>query len=227
MSSALLEITGLSFSYPGGSEVLRSIDLSVDASEILVLTGPSGCGKSTLLRLIAGLEIPAAGNIALAGAVLSSAQVFVPAEHRPVGYVFQGHALFPHLTVRRNISFGLRHLDKSERKKVVQEHMDLLGLDGLGDRYPHQISGGQQQRVAIARSLARKPELLLMDEPFSDLDGATRSTVRSEVKQILKRLGITAVIVSHDAQDAAHIADRIVEMSSGSRLRSGAAALLP
>lgn len=226
MSNALLRITGLSFSYPNGKPVLRSADVSVDAHEILVLTGPSGCGKSTLLRLIAGLEAPTAGTILLDGAVLSSPGRMVPTEDRPVGYVFQGHALFPHLTVQRNIAFGLRHLDKSERNKVVEEHLELLGLEELGDRYPHQLSGGQQQRVAIARSLARKPKLLLMDEPFSDLDSATRSTVRSEVKHLLKRLGMTAVIVSHDAQDAAHIADRIVEMSNGSVLQQGASPVL-
>lgn len=215
MNKALLRITDLGFSYRAGQPVLRSVDLVLAEHGILVLTGTSGCGKSTLLRLIAGLETPSTGTIELDGLIISDPQHTVAPEKRSVGYVFQGHALFPHLTVHGNIAFGLRHLDRSERKRVVQQHLDLLQLGGLGERYPHEISGGQQQRVAIARSLARGPKLLLMDEPFSDLDGTTRVQVRTEVKDLLKRTGTAAIIVSHDAQDAAHIADRMVEMDQG------------
>lgn len=211
----LLHITDLGFSYRAGQPVLRGVNITLAAHEILVLTGPSGCGKSTLLRLIAGLETPSTGTIELGGRMLSDPLRSVQPEQRSVGLVFQGHALFPHLTVEQNIAFGLRHLSKSERKRAVQHHLNILGLEGLGDSYPHRISGGQQQRVAVARSLARQPKLLLMDEPFSDLDSATRANVRSEVKQLLKGLGTAAIIVSHDAQDAAHIADRIVEMNRG------------
>ncbi|MFZ1688169.1 MAG: ABC transporter ATP-binding protein [Flavobacteriales bacterium] len=213
--TAVLRITDLGFAYTADQPVLRAVDLVLAEHSIVVLTGPSGCGKSTLLRLIAGLEAPSTGTIELDGRIISDPRHTVPPEHRSVGFVFQGHALFPHLTVQGNIAFGLRHLVRQERERVVKHHLDLLELDGLADRYPHEISGGQQQRVAIARSLARGPKLLLMDEPFSDLDGMTRARVRTEVKDLLKRTGTAAIIVSHDAQDAAHIADRIVELDRG------------
>lgn len=214
MTAPLLSVQQLAFGY-GGPNVLAGVDLTLGEKELLVLTGPSGCGKSTLLRLIAGLEKPSSGIIALNGTPISSPASIVPTEQRPIGMVFQGLALFPHLTVEGNIAFGLRHLDRTKRRDVVAEHLGLLGLEGLGDRLPSEISGGQQQRVAVARSLARKPELLLMDEPFSDLDLSTRVNVRGVVKAALERSGTAAIIVSHDEQDAEHMAHRIVRMEAG------------
>lgn len=214
MTAPLLSVQQLGFGY-GEHDVLAGVDLALGKEETLVLTGPSGCGKSTLLRLIAGLEKPRRGTITLNGAQISSAVSVVPTEQRPIGMVFQGLALFPHLTVEGNIAFGLRHLDKTQRREAVKEYLALLGLEGLGERLPSEISGGQQQRVAVARSLARKPQLLLMDEPFSDLDLSTRESVREAVKAALQRSGTAAIIVSHDQKDAEHMAHRIVRMEAG------------
>lgn len=221
----LLRIEGLHFQY-GAQPIIQGVDLELGAGEVMVVLGPSGCGKSTLLRLIAGLERPAAGSIGLAGRPLSGPGVFVPPEKRPVGMVFQGLALFPHLTVARNVGFGLRHVPKAERARRVAEELAAVGLDGLGGRYPHQLSGGQQQRVAVARSLVRRPALLLMDEPFSDLDEVTRRQVRTEVLRILKAHGTAAIIVSHDRADALHLGDRIVLMDQGRSLRTTTPAML-
>lgn len=214
MTAPLLSVQQLAFGY-GGHGVLTGVNLDLREQETLVLTGSSGCGKSTLLRLIAGLEKPDKGTISLNGTIISSPASVVPTEQRPIGMVFQSLALFPHLTVEGNIAFGLRHLRKAERRRIAAEFMNLLGLDGLGGRLPSEISGGQQQRVAVARSLARKPRLLLMDEPFSDLDLSTRVNVRAAVKAALQRSGTAAIIVSHDQQDAEHMANRIVRMEAG------------
>ena len=211
---ALLEIAGLSFAY-GATPVLRSVDLHLNGGEVLVVVGPSGCGKSTLLRCIAGLERPAAGRVVLGGDVLSDGKRFLPPEQRPVGMVFQGLALFPHLTVAGNVGFGLAHLPKAERRQRVAAELEAVGLSDLADRQPHQLSGGQQQRVAIARSLVRRPRLMLMDEPFSDLDTDTRASVRQEVLQILRAHGTAAIVVTHDREDAEALADRKVGMKDG------------
>ena len=211
---ALLEISGLSFAY-GGTPVLRGVDLHLHAGEVLVVVGPSGCGKSTLLRCIAGLERPTAGRIALGAEVLNDANRFLPPEKRPVGMVFQGLALFPHLTVAGNVGFGLAHLPKAERQQRIAAELEAVGLSDLADRHPHQLSGGQQQRVAIARSLVRRPRLMLMDEPFSDLDADTRASVRQEVLQILRAHGTAAIVVTHDREDAEALADRKVGMEDG------------
>ena len=211
---ALLEIDGLSFAY-GGTPVLRGVDLHLNAGEVLVVVGPSGCGKSTLLRCIAGLERPTAGRIALGAEVLNDATHFLPPEQRPVGMVFQGLALFPHLTVAGNVGFGLAHLPKAERQQRIAAELEAVGLSDLADRHPHQLSGGQQQRVAIARSLVRRPRLMLMDEPFSDLDADTRASVRQEVLQILRAHDTAAIVVTHDREDAEALADRKVGMEDG------------
>lgn len=218
MSSPLLRIRDLHFTYDR-EPVIRGVDLDVFANEVLVIIGPSGCGKSTLLRLIAGLEKADSGTIALPKDRLSGPGRHVPPEGRPVGMVFQGLALFPHLTVAGNVGFGLAHLNKAERARRIEEELTSVGLSGLGDRYPHELSGGQQQRVAIARSLVRRPKVMLMDEPFSDLDAHTRANVRQEVLQILRAHGTAAIIVSHDREDAYHLADRIAEMELGRVVR--------
>ncbi|MBS1581853.1 MAG: ABC transporter ATP-binding protein [Bacteroidetes bacterium] len=219
---ALLHITGTSFAH-GERPVLRAVDLTVERGSTLVIVGASGCGKTTLLRAIAGLERPTAGTIRLEGEILSGPGVHVPPEERSIGFVFQGLALFPHLTVNGNVGFGLSHLPKAERHVRIAEELASVGLEGLGDRYPHQLSGGQQQRVAIARSLVRRPKLMLMDEPFSDLDPRTRAQVRTEVLRILREHGTTAIIVTHDREDAFHVADRIAEMDQGRIAREAAA----
>jgi iron(III) transport system ATP-binding protein len=216
--SDLLHINGLTFAH-GAQHVLTGVDLAVTAGEVLVVVGASGCGKTTLLRCIAGLERPERGRITLDGQLLDDGTVHTPPEHRPIGFVFQGLALFPHLTVNGNLAFGLHGLPSAERDARVREELAAVGLEGLGDRYPHQLSGGQQQRVAIARSLVRRPKLMLMDEPFSDLDPHTRRQVRTEVLRILRAHGTTAIIVSHDREDALHVADRIAEMDAGRIVR--------
>ncbi len=214
----LLRIADLSFAH-GERTVVKEVSLAVMPGEVLVVVGSSGSGKTTLLRLIAGLERPGAGSITLTGRPLSGPGVFIAPEERTIGMVFQGLALFPHLTVEGNVGFGLAHLPKAERQHRIAEELASVGLEDLGARYPHQLSGGQQQRVAIARSLVRRPTLMLMDEPFSDLDHRTRSQVRTEVLRILRSHGTTAIIVSHDREDAYHVADRIAEMDEGRVVR--------
>ena len=214
MSSTLLHISDLHFAH-GEQPVVNGVDLVLNDGEVLIVVGPSGCGKSTLLRLIAGLERPDRGSIVLDGGILCDDATFIAPEQRPVGLVFQGLALFPHLTVAGNVGFGLYRLPAAERSNRVDEELRSVGLDGYQQRFPHQLSGGQQQRVAIARSLVLRPRLLLMDEPFSDLDGGTRQQVRTEVLRILRAHGTAAIIVSHDREDAYHLGDRIATMEHG------------
>lgn len=214
----LLRLDQVSFAH-GKRAVLHGASLDLAPGEVLVIVGASGSGKTTLLRLIAGLERPAQGIVEVDGQRLSGPDAFVAPEQRPIGMVFQGLALFPHLTVEGNVGFGLAHLSKAERMQRVEEELASVGLEGLGQRYPHQLSGGQQQRVAIARSLVRRPRLLLMDEPFSDLDHHTRKSVRTEVLRILRAHGTAAIIVTHDREDAFHVADRIAEMDEGRIVR--------
>ncbi|MCC7503109.1 MAG: ABC transporter ATP-binding protein [Flavobacteriales bacterium] len=221
----LLSIHDLSFAH-GERTVLDHVELEVGQGEVLVIVGASGCGKTTLLRAIAGLERPSAGTITLDQQLLSGPDHSVAPEDRAIGFVFQGLALFPHLTVNGNVAFGLHKLAKSERTERVAKELKAVDLEGLGDRYPHQLSGGQQQRVAIARSLVRRPQLMLMDEPFSDLDLTTRKNVRAEVLRILRAHGTTAIIVTHDRDDAFHVADRIAEMDRGRIVRIAEASVL-
>ncbi len=218
MPSPLLRIQNLRFSR-GDKPVLQHVDLELADGEVLFVVGPSGCGKTTLLRLIAGLEQPEQGSIEVAGAVISDRGTMVAPEKRPVGMVFQGLALFPHLTVAANIGFGLNKVEKNERQRRVLEELKTVGLEGLEERYPHQLSGGQQQRVALARSLILRPKVMLMDEPFSDLDSRTRTQVRNEVKKILQEHRTAAIIVSHDKEDAHHLGDRIAVMEEGRVVR--------
>ncbi|MBP7409639.1 MAG: ABC transporter ATP-binding protein [Flavobacteriales bacterium] len=221
----LLRIRQLEVSL-GGSPILHGIDLDLGEGEVLIIVGSSGCGKTTLLRAIAGLERPTQGSIEIDGAAISDPRMFIAPQERPIGMVFQGLALFPHLTVAQNVGFGLNKVVRSERDKRVAAELKSVGLEGLERRYPHQLSGGQQQRVAIARSLILRPRVLLMDEPFSDLDSATRAEVRAEVFRILHDHGTAAIIVSHDKEDAYHLGDRIAVMDKGRIVRIDRATLL-
>lgn len=193
--------------------VLDSIDLAVEPGESLALLGPSGCGKTTLLRIIAGLERPDAGSVAVGGHEMAGPSAWVPPEKRNVGMVFQDWALFPHLTVGRNVGYGLPRGERDGPR--VLEALDMVGLADLVDRRPETLSGGQQQRVALARAIAPRPSVLLLDEPFSNLDSALRAGVRSEVHRLLVELGITSVFVTHDQEEAFVLGDRVAVMRDG------------
>ena len=192
--------------------------LCVDRGEVVAVLGPSGCGKTTLLRLVAGFERPDAGVVTVAGRHVAGAGEWVPPERRRVGMVFQDYALFPHLTVAENVGFGLpRH----SRRARVPELLAIVGLERHERRYPHELSGGQQQRVALARALAPSPELVLLDEPWSNVDPFLRETMRSEVVEIIRPLGVTVVLVTHDREEAFSLADRIALMRDGSVVQEG------
>ena len=211
-----LEISQLDVQYPGRTTpAVSRVTLGLPAGDIGVLIGPSGCGKTTLLRAVAGLEAISAGQIRLSGRVVSAPGRTEPAERRRVGMVFQDYALFPHLDVERNVGFGLHALGRAERAARVREVLDLVGLQGSGTRYPHELSGGQQQRVALARALAPRPDLLLLDEPFSNLDVELRERLAHEVRNILKAAHTTALLVTHDQLEAFAIGDVIGVMHEG------------
>jgi iron(III) transport system ATP-binding protein len=192
------------------------LTLSLEAGRILALLGPSGCGKTTTLRLIAGFEAPDAGEIAIGGRVVARVgDGGVPPEERGVGVVFQDYALFPHLSVDANVAFGVSRLPRPERRARVSRMLELVGLEDLASRYPHELSGGQQQRVATARALAPAPTLLLLDEPFSNLDADLRAQMRDEVQKILRTTGTTAIFVTHDQEEAFTIADEVGVLNQG------------
>lgn len=212
----LLLIERLRVTYPGNAApVIDGASLSLDRGEIGCVVGSSGCGKTTLLRAIAGFVGVEDGTIEIAGVVVSGPHFTAATERRGIGLVFQDYALFPHLRVQDNIGFGLRPLGPAERASRVREMIDLVGLAPHASRYPHELSGGQQQRVALARALAPRPALLLMDEPFSSLDVDLRARLGAEVRQILKASGTTAVLVTHDQQEAFAMADRVGVMHAG------------
>jgi iron(III) transport system ATP-binding protein len=204
--------------------ILRGLELDAAAGEFVALLGPSGCGKTTALRMIAGFERADAGTIEVGGQLVADAKdpggCWVPPEGRRVGMVFQDYALFPHLSVARNVAFGLQRNGR-DRDARVQTALTTVGLDGLGERTPDQLSGGQQQRVALARALAPGPEVILLDEPFSNLDADLRASVREEVRQILRDAGATAVLVTHDQEEALSIADRVAVMLDGRIVQAG------
>ena len=207
-----------------GVTAVNGASLEVETGTLLALLGPSGCGKTTLLRLIAGLDRPHAGTIEVDGRVVESTAEHVPPERREVGLVFQEYALFPHLSVADNVAFGLsRGPDRAGR---VEEMLGQVGLDGLGTRMPHELSGGQQQRVALARALAPGPRLIMLDEPFSNLDPALREGVRREVRRVLRAAHATAIIVTHDQEEAMSLADEVAVMMDGRILQQVAPAEL-
>jgi iron(III) transport system ATP-binding protein len=210
-TAAPLIMRGLRKSY-GDVLAVASVDLEVEAGSICALLGPSGCGKTTTLRLIAGLERPDAGEIAIGERTLNDPGTFVPPERRRIGMVFQDYALFPHLDVAGNVGYGLGRRPNERR---VAEVLELVGLGADANRSVHELSGGQQQRVALARALAPTPELVLLDEPFSNLDASLRDRLRSEVRQILGDAGVTALFVTHDQAEALSIADTVAVMNEG------------
>lgn len=219
----LVAATALTKSYPGQKQpAVAEVSFVVESGELLALAGESGSGKSTLLRLLAGLEVPDAGEIVLDGRMIASPSFAEAPERRGIGLVFQHHALFPHLTVTQNIEFGIHRRSRTERQETVRSLLELVNLPGYERRYPHELSGGERQRVALARSLAPAPRLLLLDEPFSSLDARLRQEVRDETRAILKKHGTTAVFVTHDIQDALSAADRIVLLRQGRVQQEGA-----
>ncbi|WP_447599240.1 ABC transporter ATP-binding protein [Nitrospira sp. Nam80] len=211
----IVELRGVSCAYEPGHPAVSDISFAVRHGEVLCLLGPSGCGKTTILRAIAGFESVTEGSITLSGQVVSSPHVLIPAEERHVGMVFQEYALFPHLRVGRNIAFGLRRVPRAQRKAMVEDLLKLTGLTGLERRYPHELSGGQQQRVALARALAPQPVLLLLDEPFSNLDPDMATRMRQDLHDLLKRTKTTAILVTHDHDEAFAMADRIAVLNHG------------
>jgi iron(III) transport system ATP-binding protein len=208
----LLRAEDLAKHYTGeGQAAVRRVSFAVAGGELLALLGPSGCGKTTTLRMIGGFEVPDSGRVLLSGRDVTA----LPPEKRGIGFVFQDYALFPHLTVAENVRFGLRGLSGAAAKRRAAEMLDLVGLADYGDRRPHQLSGGQQQRVALARTLAVQPKLVLLDEPFSNLDAAMRVETRQEVRRLLKATGSAAILVTHDQEEALALADRVAVMAHG------------
>lgn len=216
----LLKIKQLSVELQG-KNILSDINLSLSAGDILGLVGPSGCGKTTLLNTIAGFIEQCLGELIIDEEVTISPATMIAPEHRNIGMIFQDYALFPHLTVEQNICFGIEGLTKSEQKTRLSELVKLLKLSELTQRYPHQLSGGQQQRVAIARALAPRPKLLLLDEPFSNIDARLRSELMLEIRQLLKRLNITAIFVTHNKDEVFTFADKIAVMHQGHIIQTG------
>jgi iron(III) transport system ATP-binding protein len=211
----MIRLRGVSKSF-GAIEAVRDLDLELTRGKILALLGPSGCGKTTTLRLLAGFESPDAGEIEIAGRPVAGGGASIAPEKRRVGMVFQDYALFSHLTVTKNVAYGLKGIFGGKKREArVAEVLGLARLDGLEDRMPHELSGGQQQRVALARALAPEPAVVLLDEPFSNLDAALRAQMRSEMREILKAARATAVFVTHDQAEALSFADEVAVIFDG------------
>ncbi|NAW68984.1 ATP-binding cassette domain-containing protein [Vibrio sp. V27_P1S3P104] len=213
MNSALL-INNLSCQYED-QVILESLSLEVESGQIVCLLGASGCGKTTLLKAIAGLLPLSSGEMHLNGRLIDNGRHWVPPEQRNIGMIFQDYALFPHLTVAENVAFGLRGLERDKVQEKVAEMLELVHLGTFAERYPHQLSGGQQQRVAIARSLAYKPDLLLLDEPFSNIDTQVRHELIIEIRKLFKAQGVTAIFVTHSREEAFAFADKMAVMNRG------------
>lgn len=216
----ILSLQAIEKSYKGVLDFqISNVNLQVEHGKMVALVGESGCGKTTILRMIAGLETPDKGTIFINDEKVFENRSLVKPNQRKVGMVFQDNALFPHLTVEKNIAFGIDKLPKKTQQERIAKYLKLVGLEDYGKRYPHELSGGQQQRVAIARSLAPEPSILLMDEPFSSLDGILKNRIRSEIKQILKEANITALFVTHDTQDALAVGDQMIVVRNGKILQ--------
>lgn len=223
--AAGVSASGIRKRFGDGPEVLADVSVAVEPGATLALLGPSGCGKTTLLRILAGLERPDAGTVEVAERVMTGPSEWVPPERRNIGMVFQDWALFPHLSVGRNVGFGL---PRSERRASsrIDEALDLVGLADYADRSPSTLSGGQQQRVALARAIAPRPSVLLLDEPFSNLDASLRTRVRTEIHQLLVELGITTIFVTHDQDEAFVLGDSVAVLAEGTVVQAGTPAEL-
>jgi iron(III) transport system ATP-binding protein len=217
MACGMICVHGVSKRF-GEVAAVREASLCAERGEFVALLGPSGCGKTTLLRLIAGFEDPDGGEIAIADTPVAHGRMWVPPERRRVGMVFQDYALFPHLTVAENVGYGV---ERRARGRRLAELLELVGLGGYDDRYPHELSGGQQQRVALARALAPAPAVVLLDEPWSNIDPLRRGAMRDDLAAILRRVAVTVVLVTHDREEAFSLADRIALMRNGTVLQEG------
>ena len=215
--AAKIEAEGVVKRFGRVMTAVDGVSFAVKEGEILGLLGPSGCGKTTILRSISGLEEIDAGKIFLDGVVVSAPaqKIFVPPEKRRLGFVFQSYALWPNMTVKKNIEYCLKGFSKAEKERRIANSLDLVGLSDVGERYPSQLSGGQQQRVALARSISYEPKVILLDEPLSNLDQKERERVRGELRVLLKRIGITTVFVTHDQEESFVICDRVILMNKG------------
>lgn len=215
MKDTLLKIHGLTKSFDQSGPVVNEVGFEVGKNEIFALLGPSGCGKTTTLRLIAGFEQCDSGEVYIENELVESPQKRVAPQQREIGFVFQDYALFPHMTALQNVAFSLREVDRRKRPVLAEEVLCRTGMEKYKHRMPDELSGGQQQRVALARAIAPKPRLVLMDEPFSGLDAMLRDTTRKEVRAILKKAGMSAILVTHDQEEALSFADRIAVMNNG------------
>ena len=216
-----VSLRGVSKSF-GALQAVREVSLEIERGELMAVLGPSGCGKTTLLRTIAGFERPDAGSVVVGDEVVAGSGRFVPPERRRIGMVFQDDALFPHLTVEANIAFGLSRRPREEREELTRRTLELVGLQHKTGRPPHELSGGERQRVALARALAPEPEVVLLDEPFSSLDATLRADLRREVELILRDAEATALLVTHDQEEALSLADRLAVMREGRIVQVGA-----
>ncbi|MBU9710426.1 ABC transporter ATP-binding protein [Evansella tamaricis] len=213
---SFIQLENLTKYFNGSADpAVASLNLTIQKGEIITLLGPSGCGKTTTLRMIAGFEHPNKGTIHIDGKEVYNEAQSLPPEKRGIGMVFQDYALFPHMTIMKNVMFGLGKWSARDKKQRAKEVLELVGLEGYANRYPTQLSGGQQQRVALARALAPKPHVVLMDEPFSNLDAGLREKMRFDVTNILRKANTTAIIVTHDQKDAFAVSDRVVVMKDG------------
>jgi iron(III) transport system ATP-binding protein len=216
-----VRLQGVSKSF-GPTKAVADVSLEIREGELVTVLGPSGCGKTTLLRLIAGFERPDGGTVTVAGVEMTGPGKFVPPERRRIGMVFQDYALFPHLTVERNVGFGVSNRRGEEREALTRRTLELVGLQHRRSRFPHELSGGERQRVALARALAPEPRLVLLDEPFSSLDATLRADLRREVELILRDAGATALLVTHDQEEALSLGDRLAVMREGRIVQTGA-----
>jgi iron(III) transport system ATP-binding protein len=219
--SAPIRLRGVSKSF-GATRAVRDVTLEIEHGELMAVLGPSGCGKTTLLRLVAGFEVPDAGSVEVGEETLSGSGRFVPPEKRRVGMVFQDYALFPHLTVEANVAFGLSRRPREERAALTRRTLELVGLQHKARSHPQELSGGERQRVALARALAPEPAIVLLDEPFASLDATLRAGLRREVELILREAEATALLVTHDQEEALSLADRLAVMREGGIVQVGA-----